>query len=70
MTKLLLTADVDRRLAWPLGRAERLARRGKLPHLVLPDGSIRFRWRDIAKLVQTVATAPKSIDDQKAVDHA
>ncbi len=34
--------DIDRRLNWPLGRAERLARKQKLPHYVLPDGSIRF----------------------------
>ncbi len=60
MAKLLLTAEIDRQLSWPLGRAERLARRGKLPHVVLPDGSIRFRWRDIARLVEyvTVDAAP------------
>ena len=29
--------EVDQRLNWSLGRAERLARREKLPHVVLPD---------------------------------
>ena len=46
--------DVDRRLNWPLGRAERLARRKRLPHVRLPDGSIRFEWEAIAPLVQKV----------------
>jgi len=39
MPELLYPEDLDERLNWPLGRAERLARRGKLPHLVLPDGN-------------------------------
>ena len=43
--------EIDKRLAWPLGKAERLARRGRLPHLRLPDGSIRFRWEDIEPLI-------------------
>lgn len=46
--------DVDRRLNWPLGRAERLARRQKLPHVVLPDGSIRFEWDQIERLLKRV----------------
>ena len=36
---LIYGEDIDRRLNWPLGRAERLARRGGLPHVVLPDGN-------------------------------
>ena len=44
---LLCPEDVDRRLNWPLGRAAQMARRQKLPHLVLPDGSIRFRWSEV-----------------------
>lgn len=43
--------EVDRRLAWPIGHAEKLAKRRKLPHLVLPDGAIRFRWNDIEQLI-------------------
>jgi len=46
--------DVDRRLNWPLGRAERLARRKRLPHVRLPDGSIRFEWEAIDPLVKQV----------------
>lgn len=46
--------DIDRRLSWPLGRAERLARRGDLPYVRLPDGSIRFEWEPIEALVEKV----------------
>ncbi len=46
MQDLLYGEDIDRRLNWSLGRAERLARKQKLPHYMLPDGSIRFVWND------------------------
>jgi hypothetical protein len=46
--------DIDNRLAWPLGTAKRLARRKWLPHYILPDGSIRFRWEEVEALVERV----------------
>lgn len=49
---LLYPEDVDRRLSWPLGRAGRLARRRILPHVVLPDGAIRFEWPKVHALVR------------------
>jgi hypothetical protein len=51
MPALLCGDDIDRRLNWPCGKAERMAKRGKLPHLVLPDGSIRFRLSAVRKLI-------------------
>ncbi len=51
----LYPEDIDQRLSWPLGRAERLARRRRLPHVLLPDGSIRFEWEEIEKLVERVS---------------
>lgn len=51
---LLYPEDVDRRLNWPLGNTERLARRKRLPHVVLPDGSIRFDWSEIEPLLRHV----------------
>ncbi len=51
---LLYPEDIDRRLNWPLGRAERLARRRRLPHVRLPDGSIRFEWDPIERLLDYV----------------
>ncbi len=46
--------EIDKRLNWPLGRAERLARRKRLPHILLPDGSIRFTWAEIEALLVRV----------------
>ncbi len=50
----LYPEEIDQRLNWPLGQAERLARRRKLPHVVLPDGSIRFEWEAIEPLLVRV----------------
>jgi hypothetical protein len=55
--ELLYPEDVDQRLNWPLGRAERLARQRRLPYVMLPDGSIRFRWEEIEHLVLSVPAA-------------
>jgi hypothetical protein len=52
---LLNSHEVDHRLGWNLGRAERLARKRRLPHYVLPDGSIRFLWEEIESLIVPVA---------------
>ncbi len=43
--------QIDRLLNWPLGTASRLARRGKLPHFRLPDGSIRFDRVEVEAMV-------------------
>jgi hypothetical protein len=51
---LVYGEEIDRRFGWPLGRAERLARRKRLPHVLLPDGSIRFEWADIDPLLVRV----------------
>ncbi len=51
MNQFLTSAEIDRRVAWPIGRAERLARRGRLPHIVLPDGAVRFDWETIRRLI-------------------
>lgn len=59
---LIHSEEVDRRLNWPLGKAERLARRRKLPHYVLPDGAIRFRWEEIETLIKRVDTSTTPAD--------
>lgn len=51
---LLYPEEIDKRLNWPIGRAGRLAKRGKLPHVLLPDGSIRFEWEAISPLIVRV----------------
>lgn len=52
--KLIYPEEVDRRLNWPLGKAARFARQRKLPHYVLPDGSIRFVWSEVEALIKRV----------------
>jgi hypothetical protein len=54
VTVLLYPEDIDRRLCWPVGTAARLARKRALPHYRLPDGSIRFQWNEIERLVKHV----------------
>lgn len=49
--------EIDRRMLWPPGKAERLARRRALPHVILPDGSIRFEWDEIEPLIVPVRAA-------------
>ena len=57
---LLYPEDIDRNFSWALGTAGRLARRGQLPHYLLPDGSIRMRWEEVEALVQRVAVREQS----------
>jgi hypothetical protein len=54
VTPFLAPEDIDARLNWSLGTAARLARRKRLPHYVLPDGSIRLRWDEVEALVRHV----------------
>lgn len=61
---LIYPEDVDQRLTWPLGRAARLARQGKLPHVLLPDGSVRFRWEIIAAMVRQIPVKGLTLADQ------
>jgi hypothetical protein len=62
----LYPEEIDQRLNWPPGRAERLARRKRLPHLVLPDGSIRFDWSEIEALVVRVPAAARNRQREEA----
>ena len=56
--KMLRTEEIDRIFCWPPGHAEKLARKGKLPHILLPDGSIRFELKVIKGLLRRVPAAP------------
>ena len=59
--------EVDRRLNWPLGRSARLARQRRLPHVLLPDGSIRFDWEQIEPLLRYVpAGETEAVHEQQA----
>jgi hypothetical protein len=58
---LLWPEDVDQLLAWPHGRAARLARAKRLPHVVLPDGAIRFEQCRVAEMLSRVEPQPPCI---------
>ena len=42
MPTFLTPMEVDKLLKLSTGKAKRLAKRGKLPVVILPDGTIRF----------------------------
>ncbi len=70
METLLCGNEVDRRLKWPVGRADRLARRGRLPHIRLPDGSLRFEWLAIEHLIVRVANDAGEPRGESEASHA
>jgi hypothetical protein len=57
-TKLLMPREVDGLLRYPRGRSQRLAKKNKLPHIVLPDGEIRFPEEEINKLLRPPERTP------------
>ncbi len=61
----ICSEEIDQRFRWSIGRAERLARRGKLPHVVLPDGSIRFEPEAIEGLITRVPVAVGGGDEKR-----
>ncbi len=68
MGALLTPAAVDDMFHYPSGRACRLARRGLLPYVRLPDGSIRFDAAEIARILAKgqVRTAKGELACRKA----
>ena len=52
MNTLLKPHEVDAVLRWPRGKTARLARRGRIPCLVLPDGSLRFDEAVLRKMLR------------------
>lgn len=55
MPSILKPSDVDLYLSWPIGRAEKLAKAGKIPHLKIEaTGDIRFDPDEVQKLLRLV----------------
>jgi len=52
MDELLKPREVDLILRYPAGRTRRLALRGLLPHVTLPDSEIRIRQKDLERLLR------------------
>jgi len=68
----LTPEQLDDRLSWPPGRSERLARQRHLPHVLLPDGRIRFIWEQIESritYVPSVILPPRPEEDLKGGPH-
>ena len=58
MEQLLTSEALDKVLRYPGGRSARMARKGLIPHIRLPDGEIRFDAEQIeAWLGQHSSTA-------------
>jgi hypothetical protein len=49
--QLLKPVEVDLLLRYPPGRSLRLAKVGLLPHVLLPDGEVRFEEEAIAAVL-------------------
>lgn len=58
--ELLTPRESDMLLRYPRGRSARLARKGLIPHVVLPDGEIRFQPAVVEKFLRDRAVAVKS----------
>jgi len=56
--RLLKPGEVDLLMRYPRGRCARLAREGRLPHIKLPDGEIRFLESDVQKILQEGRKGP------------
>lgn len=52
MPEYLTPDEVDDLLKLPHGKAARLARRGKLPACLLPDGTIRFEAQELSAFLK------------------
>jgi predicted site-specific integrase-resolvase len=50
--ELLKPGEVSLLLRWQERRLLRLAKAGRIPHIVLPDGEIRFEKAEIDRLVE------------------
>lgn len=49
---LLRPDEVDEFLRYPFGRSKKLAKKNKIPYILLPDGEIRFDKAEIIKLLK------------------
>jgi predicted site-specific integrase-resolvase len=57
MRNLLTPSQVDAILQYPSGRSARLARAGKMPCVLLPDGEIRIPEEAVERIVNGEPTA-------------
>jgi predicted site-specific integrase-resolvase len=56
--RLFTSIQVNRILNLPRGSCQKMAKKGLIPHFVLPNGEIRFSSEHIQKILEA-ATRPK-----------
>lgn len=66
MTELLTPAEVDEVLRLNPGQAQRMAKRGQLPAIVLPGGLVRFHRDAILNLTRPASVAPQAKEQKTA----
>ena len=64
--ELVKPKELDRILRYPLGRSQRLARKGELPHIVLPAGQIRFTSGDIESILETARRKSRPANESRS----
>jgi hypothetical protein len=63
MPELIWPEQVDRHFNWPVGTAARLARRRRLPHYLLPDGSVRMCLEEVQALVRHIPLRTEEVQN-------
>ncbi|MCK6465809.1 MAG: hypothetical protein L6Q93_13355 [Phycisphaerae bacterium] len=63
--QLLKPTELDSRLRFPRGRSARLARRGLIPCVRLPDGEIRFDPEVISIWLREQSTPAPEVEVRK-----
>jgi hypothetical protein len=54
---LLTPVEVGIWLSWPTARVVRAARRGEIPHILLPNGDVMFEKTDLSRWAATLRRA-------------
>jgi hypothetical protein len=54
---LLTGPEVDTLFRWPLGRAEKLAKKRQLPYISMPDGGVKFSRQVVIGLCKAIPSA-------------
>ena len=62
--KLITPRELDRLLRYPTGRSLRLAKKGKLPFVELPDGDIRFVESQVLSILGLNRHEPKTMSEE------
>ena len=63
-TKLFTPRELDRLLRYPPGRSLRLAKKGKLPSVELPDGEIRFVEAQVLRILGLNRDEPETTSEE------